>query len=240
MPPDRLERALLAELSAVGLGPTPQQIEALLNYLTLVEKWRKRARLTAITDTAKAARLHIADSLLALRGGIAAGASIIDVGSGAGFPGIPLKIIRPDLDLTLLEPDARRAGFLEIASVELSLRTRVVAARGEDAARDPSLREHFEIATARAVAALSTICELTLPFVRMGGKAVLLKGPSVRYEITDGQASAFALGGRELELIEAQLGGSERRFIVVVQKIAPTPQRFPRRSGVLARRRLNP
>ncbi|MDP3767666.1 MAG: 16S rRNA (guanine(527)-N(7))-methyltransferase RsmG [Dehalococcoidia bacterium] len=238
MAPDRLRGALLAELSAVGITLSTDQISLLSKYLGLVSRWRRRARLTAVADPIDAARVHIADSLLVLRAGVPASASLIDVGSGAGFPGIPLKVARPDLDITLLEPEARRAAFLEVAATELSLLLRVVAARAEDAAKEPSLREQFDLAAARAVAPLPAVCELTLPFVRPGGKTVLLKGPSVRGELQDGRAAAHALGGGEPALIDVRLAGGERRVIVVIPKTGLTPVEFPRRSGIPQRRPL--
>jgi len=236
--PDRLRRALLAEVSAVGITLSTDQISVLSKYLALVSRWRRRARLTAVADPIDAARVHIADSLLVLRAGVPAGASLIDVGSGAGLPGIPLKVARPDLDLTLLEPEARRAAFLEVAATELSLLLRVVVARAEDAAKEPSLREQFDVAAARAVAPLPAVCELTLPFVRAGGKTVLLKGPSVRGELQDGRAASYVLGGGEPALIDARLAGGERRVIVVIPKTGRTPVEFPRRSGIPQRRPL--
>jgi 16S rRNA (guanine527-N7)-methyltransferase len=234
--PDRLRRALLAELTAVGITLSTDQIAVLSKYLALLSHWRRRARLTAVADPIAAARVHIADSLLVLRAGIPPGASLIDVGSGAGLPGIPLKVARPDIDVTLLEPEGRRAAFLELAAHELGLAVRVVVARAEDAAKEISLREQFDVAAARALAPLPAVCELTLPLVRSGGKAVLLKGPSVRAEVPDGRAAARVLGGGELELIDARLAGGERRVIVVVPKTGQTPAEYPRRSGVPQRR----
>lgn len=236
MAPDRLRRTLVAELSSVGITLSTDQISLLSKYLALLSHWRRRARLTAVADPIHAARVHIADSLLVLRAGVPPSASLIDVGSGAGLPGIPLKVARPDIDVTLLEPEARRAAFLELAAQELKLPLRVVVARAEDAAMEPSLREQFEIGAARALAPLPVACELTLPFVRFGGKTVLLKGPSVRAEVPDGRAAAHALGGAEPELIDARLAGGERRVIVVVPKTGQTPVEYPRRSGVPQRR----
>lgn len=236
MTPERLERALLDELSAVGVTPSTDQISQLARYLALVSQWRRRARLTAVADPVDAARVHVADSFLVLRAGVPPNASLIDVGSGAGLPGIPLKIARPDIEVTLLEPEARRAAFLEIAARELKLPVRVVAARAEDAARERSLREQFDVGTARALAPLPVACELVLPFVRSGGKAVLLKGPSVRTELSVGRAAAIELGGGDPVLIDARLRGDERRVIVVVPKTGKTSTEYPRRSGIPRKR----
>jgi 16S rRNA (guanine527-N7)-methyltransferase len=198
----------------------------------LVAAWNARARLTAITRPEAAAKLHVLDSLLCLRAKIPPRASVVDVGSGAGFPGIPLAIVRPDLSMVLLEAVSRKAAFLEMAVAALGLRARVEPMRAEVAARDPRLREQFEVAVARAVAPLPALCELVLPFVRVGGQAVLLKGPAVRAEAARGRVAAGILGGAAPVLIQAALPGGVRRTIVVIRKTAATPQEFPRRSGV--------
>jgi len=232
--PDRLRAVLEAEVTAVGFAATPQELELFARYLDLIARWRAHARLTAVADPESAARLHIADSLLCLRAGIPQGSSLVDVGSGAGLPGIPLLIARGDLRVTLLEADTRKAAFLEIAAGELGLAARVVRARAEEAARG-EMRERFDVAVARAVARLPTLCELTLPFVRVGGRAVLLKGPSVRAELGDGRPAARALGGSEPDLLEGVLKGGEHRTLVVIEKRRQMPGRFPRRGGALSR-----
>lgn len=184
-------------------------------------------------------RVHILDSLLCLRAGLPQGAAVVDVGSGAGLPGIPLKIARPDLSLTLLESAARKAAFLDLAVAELRLAAEVVEARAEDAGRDPRWRERFDIGVARAVAALPVLCELVLPFVHPGGKAVLLKGPAVVDEIDSGRRAAARLGGGGPAVIEDTLPGGIRRMIVVVEKTGTTPRGYPRRPGVPGKRPIS-
>lgn len=238
MTPEALRAALTAELAAVGFSAVPEQLDRFLRYLDLLRRWRSRARLTAIVDPREAARLHVADSLLCLRADLPFGASLMDVGSGAGLPGIPLGIARPDLRVTMLEAEARKAAFLELAARDLGLEPRVVRARAEEAGHDPGLRERFEIVAARAVAPLPVLSELTLPFVRRGGKCVLLKGPSVRAELRGSAAASAIVGGGTPEILEARLGGGERRVIVVIRKERTTPGQFPRRPGVPQRRPL--
>jgi len=231
---DRLCAALRSELDPLGIVPTQRQLELFVGYLRLITRWRTRARLTAITDPLRAARLHIADSLLCLRGGIPEGAELIDVGSGAGLPGIPLLVVRADLRVTLLEADARKAAFLEVAVDELGLPARVVCMRAEEAGCGP-LRERFDVAVARAVGGLAMLYELTLPLVRVGGRAILPKGVSVLAELARGNTVARALGGSEPRLVETALMGGERRILVVVEKENWTPRKFPRRGGALRR-----
>lgn len=232
-------RGILArEVAAVDIILTDDQAGALLRHLELIARWRTRARLTAVTDPAEAARVHVADSLLCLRAGMPPRAMLIDVGSGAGFPGIPLVIVRPDLRVILLEAASRKAAFLERAVAELGLRARVVRSRAEDAGRESQWREGFDVAVARAVAPLATLCELVLPLVRVGGKAVLLKGPSVRAEVAAGRRVARMLGGGELEIADAHLSGGEHRVLVTIGKREVTPAEFPRRTGLPRRKPL--
>lgn len=232
-------RAELARAPVViGRALAGDEIERLLAHLALIAEWNARAGLTAITRPAEAARLHILDSLLCLQAGIPPRAAVIDVGSGAGFPGVPLAIVRPDLSLVLLEPAARRAAFLEMAVATLRLPARVEAMRAEDAGRATGFRERFDVVVARAVAPLPVLSELVLPLARVGSKAVLLKGPVARAEMAQGRAAARLLGGGEPAVIEAVLPGGVRRMILVIDKVRGTPQRYPRRAGVPRRRPL--
>jgi len=247
--PHRLRRARVTsereivetlEPAAAVLGSplTPAQIGQIARYLTLLTQWSRKARLTTITRPREAARLHILDSLLCLLVGIPPGASVLDVGSGAGLPGIPLKIARPDLGMTLLEAASRKVAFLEVAAAELGLSVTVVGSRAEEAAHEPQLREHFDVVVARAVAPLPALTELTLPFVRPGGKAVLLKGPAVGREVEPGRRAAALLGGGELRILPAELPGVVRRTLVEIAKVLPSPPAYPRRPGVPLKRPL--
>ncbi len=234
------DAAALLQTAAGWLGRplTDAQVLRMFRYLELIGEHNRRARLTAITRIREAVRLHILDSLLAVRGGIPQGAALIDVGSGAGLPGIPLAIARPDLSVTLLEASARKAAFLEVAASTLALPVLVVGARAETAAHEPRFRERFDIAAARAVAPLPVLCELTLPFVRPGGKAVLLKGPGVARERDAGDLAAGLLGGGLPDVIEDRLPGGIRRSLVVIPKVGGTPPVYPRRTGFPSRRPL--
>lgn len=238
MPPEALAARLRSEAAAVGVTLTESHTERLTRYLQLIQEWRSSARLTAVVDPLEAARVHIADSLLLLRADLADAAMLIDVGSGAGLPGIPLAIVRPDLRITLLEAESRKAAFLEMAARELALPIGVMVQRAEDAAHDPAARERFDIVAARAVAPMRVLLELTLPFAAVGGLVVLLKGPSVRRELRATDRANEVLGGGDLALIEGRLAGGEIRRIVAVRKVSPTPAGFPRRPGVPARNPL--
>lgn len=233
---ERLAALLDAESRAIGVALTADQTAIFLRYLTLITRWNPKARLTALTDPKHVVRLHFVDSLLCLTAEpVRSAATLIDVGSGAGLPGIPLAIARPDLQATLLEPAARKAAFLELAVTELHLSCTVIAGRAETAGHSPTLREHFDAVVARAVAPLSTLLEWTLPFVRIGGAAVLLKGPSVDAEVLSASGTAARLGAGELTPTGMTLPGGERRVLVIAPKVAPTPSSFPRKTRARAR-----
>ncbi len=240
MPPDLLAARLRAEAAAVGVALLDRHTDKLIDYLQLIQAWRRRAGLTAVADPLLAARVHIADSLLALRGDLALGAALIDVGSGAGLPGIPLVIVRPDLRVTLLEAAGRKAGFLEMAARELALPVRVLAGRAEELAHDPVAREQYDAVVARAVAPLAILLELTLPFARLGGRLILLKGPAARRELQGAQRAREELGGGEATLLEARLSGGEARVIVVIHKARATPAKYPRSPSGGGPRRTGP
>jgi len=155
---------------------------------------------------------------------------LIDVGSGGGMPGIPLKIARPDLTVTLLEPDHRKAAFLTRAAASLGLDVDVVAERAETAGRG-RLREAFDVATCRALATMPVLAELCLPLVRVGGRLLALKT-----ELEEAAQAIAAVGGGEPAVIHAPSAARDRGVIVVVPKLTPTPAIFPRRPGVPARR----
>jgi len=230
--------ALEPAAAILGRPLTTGQREQIVRYLALLAEWSKKARLTTITRPLDAVRLHILDSLLCVQAGIPQGASVLDVGSGGGLPGIPLKIARPDLVVTLLEAAWKKAAFLEVAVVELELSVAIVGSRAEEAAHQPKLREQFDVVVARAVAPLPALGELTLPFVRVGGKAILLKGPGVGREIDPGRRAAALLGGGEWRIHYAELPGGVRRAVVEVTKVAATPPAYPRRPGVPVKRPL--
>ena len=163
--------------------------------------------------------------------------TIVDVGSGGGLPGLPLKIVRPDLEVTLLEADGRKSAFLVRACAQLGLRgVEVVNRRAEDAAHEAQLRERFDLAVARALAPMPVLAELCLPFVRVGGRLLAQK---TRSEDVGGARRAIELvGGGTAEIVAAPSSTRESGIVVIVAKVRPTPQQYPRRSGVPASKPL--
>lgn len=163
--------------------------------------------------------------------------SLIDVGSGGGLPGLVIKLARPDLEVTLLEANHRKTAFLEVAAARLGLEVAVVNARAEEAGHRPDLREAFDAATARALAAMPALAELCLPFVRVGGRLLAMKA-GAEAEVQAALPAIERLGGRVREIAPAPSGSRERGQVVVVEKVASTPPEFPRRPGVPAKRPL--
>ncbi len=167
------------------------------------------------------------------------GLRLIDIGAGAGFPGLPLKIALPELHLTLLETTGKKVAFLRHIIAQLQLRDALaIQARAEDLGRDPAYREEYAVAVARAVANLATLLEYALPFVRQGGVFIAQKGVDVDDEIRQAQRALDVLGGRVRASVPVQLPGLEPRHLIVVEKIAATPAAYPRRAGVPARKPL--
>lgn len=200
-----------------------------LLYQELMLAWNEKINLTAITDPEGILHKHFLDSLLPLAAlALADGASLIDVGTGAGFPGVPLKIARPDISLTLLDSLRKRTDFLRELSRELGQDNHIVHGRAEQLSRDPLFRERFDIATARAVAALPALCEYCLPYVKPGGRFIALKGPDAGEEAEHSRAAIRLLGGELAEIKTFTLPGGDRRSIVTVKKISQTPTKYPR------------
>lgn len=235
-PEHPLQVQLREGASALGVPLTGDQLATFFRYLDLLRRWNRRARLTALTADEAVIHLHFLDSLTAVRAGLAHGARVVDVGSGAGFPGIPIAIARPDLQLSLIEPGSRKAAFLELAVRELGLPVTVRPERAEVAGRDPAWRERFDVAISRAVAHASILAELLLPFVRSSGKAVMLKGPSGEAELAGLSPVASALGGGTPAVHRLTLPRGERRILIVIPKVSRTPDSFPRRPGVPTRK----
>ena len=162
---------------------------------------------------------------------------LVDVGSGGGLPGLPLKIARPELELTLIESSRRKAAFLVQACARLGVEAQVIRARAEDAGRDPRLRDSFDAATARALAPMAVLAELCLPLVRPGGRLLAMKA-AAEEEVARALPGIRRLGGELAEIVAAPSPLRERGQVVVIAKREPTPPAFPRRPGVPARRPL--
>jgi 16S rRNA (guanine527-N7)-methyltransferase len=206
--------------------------------------WNERFNLTAITDREGVLVRHFLDSLSCLkalsRPQPTAEARVIDVGTGAGFPGIPLKIVCPAMRLTLLEATGKKAAFLEHLVGVLGLeRVTIVSARAEEAGQSPEHREQYDWALARAVAEMPSLVEYLLPLVRVGGTSLAQKGEGAAAEVQRAEVAIATLGGRVRQLVPVELRGlAETRYLVVVDKVSATPEKYPRRPGMPTKRPL--
>lgn len=217
-----------------GLELTSDQISAFNKYYELLVEWNEKINLTAITEPREVAIKHIVDSLSCYQKELFTGqVSLIDVGTGAGFPGLPLKIFCPELKLTLLDSLNKRVKFLQLVVDELGLKdVEVIHARSEEAARNKKYREKFDLVTARAVARLPIICEYCLPFVKQGGTFIALKGRQYEEEIQEAQKAFSVLGGKLVKSMPVKLPELEdKRAVVYIKKEKATPKVYPRKAG---------
>ena len=199
--------------------------EKFQRYYELLTEWNKKFNLTAITEKNEVYVKHFEDSLLG-KDFIPQGASLCDVGSGAGFPGVVLKIVRPDLQLTLMDSLNKRVEFLKMLLQELELDGECLHMRAEDAAKT-TLRESFDVVTARAVARLNTLSEYCLPLVRVGGSFLAYKADAAE-ECKESEAAIRILGGRIEQVVHKELSDGQKRTIIEVKKIKETPKKYPR------------
>ncbi|HUV88397.1 MAG TPA: 16S rRNA (guanine(527)-N(7))-methyltransferase RsmG [Anaerolineae bacterium] len=235
---------LIAGARELGVTLTDRHLAAFEACYRELLEWNQRFNLTAVTDREGVLVRHFLDSLSCLkalpRAELLAGARVIDVGTGAGFPGLPLKIVCPSMRLTLLEATRKKVTYLEHVVHELGLKgVEVIHGRAEDLGRDPAHRERYDWALARAVAEMPTLAEYLLPLVRVGGAALAQKGEGAAAEVHGTDAAIATLGGRVRQLLPVELRGlAETRYLVVVDKVAATPERYPRRTGVPKKRPL--
>lgn len=226
--------ALTEAANQLHIPLTEKQREDFDLYHRLLLEWNEKMNLTAITDPAEIAVKHMIDSLSCCDGTVfKRGARIIDVGTGAGFPGLPLKIWREDIRLTLLDSLNKRVSFLKAVVEELKLKNvENVHGRAEDAGKNGLYREQYDVAVSRAVARLNILCELCLPFVCVGGYFVALKGAKYREE-AEGSARALQLLGGKIEKIKlVKLPGlDDARAVIYIKKIKNTGKLYPRKAG---------
>ena len=218
--------ALNTGLPQLGLDLTEQTRRTLCAFGEAVVEQNKVMNLTAITEPAQVAKLHLLDSLTLLTLEDLRGKRIIDVGCGAGFPGVPVKIACPEAELTLLDSLGKRMAWLERILPELGVEAECLTARAEEAVQQR--REQYDVATSRAVARLNVLLELTAPYVKVGGKVLAMKGSAAMEELEEAK-NAIRLLGLKLEKVEKfPIDGTEHA-VIVLKKVAPTPAKYPRR-----------
>ncbi len=218
--------------TSLKLDVSHETYQKMEQYAEFLVDYNKKVNLTAITDGDGILKKHFIDSMLLhhyCESQFIQDAKLLDIGSGAGFPGVPLALLRSDLTITLLDSLQKRIVFLSKLRDILNLNYDAIHGRAEELARKEEYREHFDIVTARAVAALPTLAEYSLPFVKVGGYWLSMKGPGE--DIRSAKKAIQTLGGEFENMIEYQLPDGDQRVIFVVKKIASTPTKYPRNSG---------
>lgn len=223
---DAMLYTLRAGLESLDLDIPEGADETLCRFGCELIEQNKVMNLTAITEPEAVARLHLLDCLTVLKCADLAGKTLIDVGCGAGFPGVPLKIGCPALKLTLLDSLGKRMNWLEATLPKLGVEARYVTARAEEAVADR--REQYDFATSRAVARLNILLELTAPYVKVGGAVLAMKGAAGREELQECK-NAIRLLGLKLEKVHEFPMDGTNHMVIVLRKVAPTPPKFPRR-----------
>lgn len=208
-------------------------------YGKMLVSWNEKINLTAITDSYGVTVKHFLDSLSIFSyENIPLGAKVIDVGTGAGFPGVAMLIARPDLDLTLLDSTGKKLKVIEDILSNISLSATILHARAEEAARKEEYREKYDYATARAVANLRELSEYCLPFVKKGGKFISLKAAKANEELDTAKKAIKLLGGKTLKSESFELLDVGERNIIIIEKVSSTPAKFPRPSAKIAKNPL--
>lgn len=220
----------------LSIDLTDLQAEQFVIYKNLLAEWNKVMNLTGITEEKEVCIKHFADSITPLLYCDFKDKNIIDVGTGAGFPGLPLKIAEPKTNLVLLDSLQKRINFLKEVGAACKIEAEYVHGRAEELGKDISFREKFDIALSRAVAPLNILCEYDMPFVKVGGLFIALKGPNAYDEIKLSQNAVSELGGKILDIKEILLPDTDLNHnIVIIEKIKETPSLYPRRAKKIER-----
>ena len=230
-----------SDLEELGITLTEKQLEQFLIYYDMLTEWNKVMNLTAITEFQDVMKKHFVDSVSLIKAyDVTKEASVIDIGTGAGFPGLALKIAYPNLHVTLLDSLNKRILFLNAVIEKLNLSdVETIHGRAEDFAKPGKLREQYDLCVSRAVANLSTLTEYCLPFVKIGGMFISYKSEKISEEIVSAQNAISLLGGRVKEQVEFMLPKSNiYRNLFVIEKIKATQKRFPRKAGLSAKEPL--
>ena len=221
-----MKKTLLEGLPSLGLSLDDAAAEKLCAFGRAVVEQNKVMNLTAITEPAQVAKLHLLDSLSVLAVKDLKGKRMVDVGCGAGFPGVPVKIACPEVELTLLDSLGKRMNWLETILPQLGVEANCVTARAEEAVA--TVRETYDFATSRAVARLNILLELTAPFVKVGGYVLAMKGTAAMEELEEAKKAIKTLGLKLEEVREFPVDGTAHT-VIVLKKVSPTPAKYPRR-----------
>lgn len=223
--------------SANEFNVSEKQYTQFYEYARILVEWNEKMNLTGITDPYGITFKHFLDSILPLKFlKLSEGSKVIDVGTGAGFPGVPIKIYRPDIKLTLLDSLNKRVNFLSSACASAKVEAECVHGRAEESGRDPRFREKFDVAFARAVAAMPMLAEYCMPYVKVGGVFAAMKGPNENYR--DGENAVKLLGGEIADVKEYELPNGDKRVLIIVKKLSSTAEKYPRNGGQISKKPL--
>ncbi len=224
---------LIKESQVLGIEITKKHTEMLSEYEKILLEYNEVMNLTAITDHEEILEKHFLDSItLCLSGKLTEGCSLIDIGAGAGFPSMPVKIVREDINLTMIDSLNKRINFLNTVIENLQLKNaKAIHSRAEEGGKDKNFREKFDVATARAVADLAVLAEYAIPFVKVGGYFVAMKGNTPEEEINGAKKAIKEMGGQIEEVKEVVLPSGIKHCLVIIKKIANTPSKYPRKAG---------
>ena len=223
---EQMKKTLLSELPSLALTLPEERIDTLCVFGAAMVKQNEVMNLTAITESAAVAKLHLLDSLTVLKAADLAGKTLIDVGCGAGFPGVPLAIACPDAKVTLLDSLGKRVKWLEETLPQLGVNATCITARAEEAV--VKCRESYDFATSRAVARLNILLELTAPYVKVGGAVLAMKGAAAQEELAEAKTAISKLGLSLEKVLPFSIDGAEHS-VIVLRKVKATPAQFPRR-----------
>lgn len=224
-----------------GLQLTQEQYNKFIKYKELIQEWNEKVNLTAITEESEIIKKHFIDSIKAFKFEPLKNAkSIIDIGTGGGFPGIPIKIINENTDVVLLDSLNKRINFLNEVISELNLKNiTAIHGRAEDFSRESKYREKFDIAISRAVSNLRVLSEYCIPYVKLNGYFISLKGPSVEEEILEAKNTIGVLGGKITEVIQVEIEDSDLKHnLVIIKKVRQTPKQYPRKYGQISKKTI--
>lgn len=222
-----------------GLAFDEDKYDKFIKYKELIKTWNEKINLTAITEDEEIVKKHFIDSIKVFRfSRFKEARRVIDVGTGAGFPGIPISIIEPNIEVVLLDSLNKRVNFLNEVIKDLKLSNiSAVHGRAEDLAREKNFRESFDFAVSRAVANMAVLSELCIPYVKVNGYFIALKGPSVDEEINEGRKAVITLGGNINDILNVEVEGTELRHnLVIVKKVKETPKLYPRKAGTVSKK----
>lgn len=236
---EKIQQDLIERGKRMGIRISLNQAEQFQIYMETLLEWNEKLNLTAITQPEEILEKHFLDSLTVLSTGrLKENGKVLDVGTGAGFPGVPMKILRPDLQVTLLDGSNKRLRFLGELCEKLGLPCERVHKRAEEAGLDKAMRESFDLVTARAVAPLRILSEYCLPLVKMKGYFIAMKGPGAGEELEEARQALKLLGGDQVEVKSVSLPTAGERNLVVVRKLRFTPKEYPRHGGTIMKHPL--